>query len=237
MGKKLLHHVNSALNRILTVIFLLIMCTGIYLTLDTWYVYRSTGSSGIARFKPEEVTPETVRELSGDVVAWIRMDDTTIDYPVCQREDDNLFYLNHDAEGGYSLAGSIFLDFRSSPDFSDRYSLIYGHHMAGGLMFGALDAFMDYGYFMSHRTGSLVTAEGEIRFRTAAFLVTGTGTEEIFNTDTDTDYADFLSSNAQICVPEDLSDHLLALTTCKDPETTDRMALILSLDGEAVPGQ
>ncbi|MBR1845920.1 MAG: class B sortase, partial [Oscillospiraceae bacterium] len=55
-------------------------------------------------------------------------------------------YLNTDPYGEYSLSGSIFLDSRNAGDFSDSYSLVYGHHMADGMMFGALDAFFDEGY-------------------------------------------------------------------------------------------
>lgn len=235
MEQKIFRLAGRIFDRVLTAVFFLVVCIGLYIMLDTWYVYQSAAKDSFARLKPEEVTEETLREISGDVVAWITLDDTTIDYPVCQRENDNKYYLNRDPKGEYSLAGSIFMDFRNDPDFTDRYNLVYGHHMAGGLMFGALDAFADRDYFDAHRTGVLMTRNGDVRFRTVAYLITTTECEEVFNTDTDTDYAEFLNKNAQIYVPEDLTGTILALTTCKDPATTDRMALILALDEKDLP--
>lgn len=46
-----------------------------------------------------------------------------------------------------SLAGSIFMDARNEDDFSDRYIIIYGHHMDNGFMFGDLDKFIDEDFF------------------------------------------------------------------------------------------
>jgi SrtB family sortase len=63
-----------------------------------------------------------------DLVGFLTVEGTNIDYPVMQGID-NSHYLNTDPFGAYSLSGSIFLDSRSSPDFSDEYSVIYGHHM------------------------------------------------------------------------------------------------------------
>ena len=74
-------------------------------------------------FGVEDITEETLREISGYAVAWLTVDDTKIDYPLCQC-DDNKFFLNHDPQGNYSLAGSIFLDFRNNPDFTDRYTWV-----------------------------------------------------------------------------------------------------------------
>ena len=79
------------------------------------------------------------------MVGWIVVDDTNIDYPVMQGYD-NSQYLNLDPYGEYSLSGSIFLDSRNSSDFTDPYSIIYGHHMEYGKMFGAIDDYLDDQY-------------------------------------------------------------------------------------------
>lgn len=76
------------------------------------------------------------------------IDDTNIDYPVMQGEDNNE-YLNKDPFGNYALSGSIFLDRRNNPEFKDYYSLIYGHHMEHGMMFGAIDEYLNEDYFNS----------------------------------------------------------------------------------------
>ena len=71
------------------------------------------------------------------------------------RGKENYEYLNKDPYGEFSLSGSIFLDARNDPDFKDDYSLIYGHHMEKGAMFGALDDFQDRAYFDQRRSGTV----------------------------------------------------------------------------------
>ena len=71
------------------------------------------------------------------VVAWIRMDDLDIDYPVMQGEDND-FYLHNDPSGQSSVSGSIFLDSRNASDFTDLHSIVYGHNMRDRSMFGSL---------------------------------------------------------------------------------------------------
>jgi len=78
------------------------------------------------------------REVSEDIVGWIYSPGTPIDYPV-MRADDYSFFLSRLPDGTFNPNGSIFLDFNHSPDFSDGISVIYGHHMRSGAMFGTLN--------------------------------------------------------------------------------------------------
>lgn len=75
-----------------------------------------------------------LENINSDCVAWIRIDETEIDYPVVQGHD-NSFYLKHLFDGEWNGAGCIFLDSRVEPDLSDRHSVLYGHHMKNGTMF------------------------------------------------------------------------------------------------------
>ena len=67
-------------------------------------------------------------KLNKDVVGWIKIFDTHISYPVVQGKD-NQEYLNKDVFGEFSFSGSIFLDYRNACDFTDSYSIIYGHQI------------------------------------------------------------------------------------------------------------
>ena len=131
------------LDTALLVLFILLFLIGGYTMYDTWFVYEHAQDTSILAYKPQSGTAaEEVAPISEDAVAWLTIDDTNIDYPVMQGVDNNE-YLNKDPYGNYSLSGSIFLDSRNASDFSDPYSLIYGHHMEHGVMFGALDKFLD----------------------------------------------------------------------------------------------
>ena len=83
---------------------------------------------------------DELREENPDIVAWIRSDDpenTGIDYPVFY-SGDNEKYLRRDLYGKSHIAGSIFLEGLNRPDFTDYYTVIYGHNMNDGSMFGGL---------------------------------------------------------------------------------------------------
>ena len=66
-------------------------------------------------------------QINPDIVGWIYIEGTKINYPVVQAEN-NRYYMSRLFDGSYNASGCIFLDCRSSSDFSDRHSIIYGHH-------------------------------------------------------------------------------------------------------------
>lgn len=78
-----------------------------------------------------------------DVIAWIECGE--IDYPVVQGED-NSFYLHHSYDGAYTFSGSIFMNSYNSKMFQDNNTVIYGHNMKNGSMFGLLSRYMDEAY-------------------------------------------------------------------------------------------
>ena len=84
----------------------------------------------------EELT-EQVRQLSAehsDAVGWLYIPGTNMNYPILQAED-NQYYAHRAADGSYLYAGSLFMDYRCSSDFSDFNSVIYGHNMGNASMF------------------------------------------------------------------------------------------------------
>lgn len=95
------------------------------------------------------------------IVGWIYQEGTGINYPIMYRENDNEFYLKHDPYGKPSTSGSIFMDGRNTPDFSDENTVIYGHNMKNGSMFGLLKRYVtDQSYYQEHPTFWIVTTEG-----------------------------------------------------------------------------
>lgn len=94
---------------------------------------------------PEEVAEQGVlqvdfnklKEINADVIAWIEIPGLEISYPVVQGTDND-YYLHHLITGENHKSGSIFMDFHNQGDLSDRNSIIYGHNMKDGSMFGTL---------------------------------------------------------------------------------------------------
>ena len=211
---------------VLVLFFLLIFLIGGYTMYDTLLIYNAAEGEDLRRYKPNIVNGEAswdMNELSSDVVAWLTVDGTTIDYPVMQGRDNNE-YLNKDPFGNYSLAGSLFLDSRNTSDFSDEYSLIYGHHMEYGHMFGALDNFVDKNYFDSHRIGTLTVGNKVYKITFFACTEADGAEEAIFVPDSAEDALNYTKENAIIWYePIANGGRILALSTCKFPQTTERL--------------
>lgn len=80
---------------------------------------------------------ENLQKINPDLVAWIQIPDTTIDYPVVQGRDND-YYLNHTAAGKENHSGAIFLDAGCDHRFSYGNYILYGHNLRTGKMFGVL---------------------------------------------------------------------------------------------------
>ena len=71
---------------------------------------------------------EALAEVNPDVVGWIRIPDTNVDYPIVQT-DDNDKYLHTSFEGEESVSGAVYLDFESDSDMMGFNNILYGHNM------------------------------------------------------------------------------------------------------------
>ena len=97
-----------------------------------------------------------LREINPDIVGWIYIEGTKINYPIVQAEN-NSYYLNRLFDGSKNSAGSIFMDFRCNSDFSDRHSILYGHNMKDKSMFAALINYKKNSFFQDHPIALLLT--------------------------------------------------------------------------------
>lgn len=225
--RKVIRFLSRTVDWILLIIFLLAFLVGGYAMYDSYLVYQQATDKGILKFRPErkEEFVEAAKAISEDMVAWIDVKDTTISYPVMQGEN-NSEYLNKDPYGDYALAGSIFLDSRNTSDFSDDYNLIYGHHMDAGAMFGALDQFLEKGFLEEHREGSLILEDKEYDINFFAITDASGLEESIFNPKSDKDPLEYTRANAHYYLEEpEEGAKIIALSTCKYPDTVDRTIL------------
>lgn len=211
----------------------LLLCIGIYSMLDNLWLYQNAQDRSVLQYKPDLNTPlgeDDQRVISENQVAWIWLEDTTIDYPVLQGKD-NYEYLNKDPYGEFELSGSIFLDYRNADDFTDAYSVIYGHHMDYGAMFGALDAYQEQEYFDAHRHGKLVTKSAAWDYELFA-VAEGEGTDEVlFNPSGQTtlEITEYLKKNALIYIEHEDGAPIVALSTCTGDTDTSRLLVFGTL--------
>jgi len=108
--------------------------------------------------EPGEDPLTALRAQYPDIVGWITVPFTSIDYPIAQTKDND-YYLRRDLNGENARHGTIFMDCRCAPDGSG-YSIIYGHNMKDGSMFGTLKRFGDRDFFDAHPAGRILFADG-----------------------------------------------------------------------------
>jgi len=161
VGRKAVKAANGIINSTVLTIIILLVSFASYAMWDSGQVYNAASAARYEVYKPgAEDGGKSFGELQAvnpEVCSWLTVYGTNIDYPVTQGED-NMKYVNTNAEGGYSLSGSIFLDSGNSRDFSDFNSIIFGHHMEKQTMFGEIGLFSDKGYFDARPYGNLYYA-------------------------------------------------------------------------------
>ncbi len=102
---------------------------------------------------------ESLRQINSDVVAWLYIPNTHVNYPVVQGSD-NSYYLNRLFTKQWNSAGSIFVDYRNEPGFSDPHTVIYGHQMNNKTMFNDLKLYEDQSFYDQQPVGYLLTPDG-----------------------------------------------------------------------------
>ena len=147
------------------------------------------------------------------------------------QSSDNIRYLNTDPFGSYSLSGSIFLDCRNAADFSDPYSLVYGHHMEHGRMFGALDDFLSEAYLKQHSKGTLMIgkkAEKTYSLEVFAAMRANAANKTIFNLSDPDALRTELKTRAAVYT-EDKDARILGLSTCAEGDAVSRILVFCYL--------
>lgn len=178
---------------------------------------------------------ETLQHLNKEVCGWISLDGTKVDYPLLQSQD-NVKYLDRNAFGDYTVSGSIFLDYRFNPNFTDFNTIIYGHSMASGAMFGEIQKFADQEFFENHRYGSIYYNGRERGLEIFGILEVDAYDTEIYRTLSSNDeehqaYYQYLLSKAKYKRDVSLTstDKIVLLSTCFLNITNGRHILLAKI--------
>lgn len=102
-----------------------------------------------AAWAPLTVDFSALKAVSEDAVLWIDIPGTGVSYPVAQAEDND-YYLRRKLNGDNSFAGTVFMDYRNDPAVADDNTILYGHNMRNGSMFGLLKKYGKEEFFLAH---------------------------------------------------------------------------------------
>lgn len=243
-AKFLVKIVDHMVNFIALLLILMVMFLSCYMLWDSNQVYQAADAKNYETYIPTEKHTKSFEELqkiNPDVIGWIRVNDTNINYPLLQTDDDDT-YMSTDVEGKYSLSGAIFLHCGNKPDFSDFNNIIYGHHMEKEKMFGDIGKFTDETYFDEHPYGNLFFDGKDYGIEFYALMQVDAYNETIFNVCPDTSEAkqaylleiiDNALYKRELNITED--DHLVLLTTCTSDMTNGRNVLVGRLTDQVYP--
>ena len=207
----------------------LVFLIGSYLVYDTLWLMRHAQDPTLKEYRPQEnVALEEERQISSEQAAWIIIEGTGIDHPVMQ-STDNIKYLQTDPYGDFSMSGSVFLDCRNDADLTDPYSIIYGHHMENGLMFGALDAFRDTGFLIQHRDGRIMTRQACYAFHVFCTTEADAVSSGLFRPLSREEALAALQA-APLWYEEPEEGQIVALSTCTGAEETSRFLVVGTIE-------
>ncbi|MDO4566812.1 MAG: class B sortase [Oscillospiraceae bacterium] len=180
-----------------------------------------------------------LKEVSEDVAAWIRMPGIeVIDYPVVHYNDE--YYLNHSWQGEYSAHGAIFIEEINSPDFTDYHTVIYGHKMLDGSMFGSLRSYEDAEYYVEN--GGLIyiyTPETSLTYEIFAVEYVTAADPVVYTVffSPGEEYTAFLSAMSDRAIYDtgvsvSDTDRVLTLSTCSQRENVRFTVHAKLIEGE-----
>ena len=234
-AKKIIRIADKTVNWLIVLCFMPLLLYGLYGLWDSRQINQQADASLYETYKPtakDFISFAELQKKNPEVFGWITVDKTHIDYPLVHGED-NSKYVNTDPLGGFSLSGSIFLDYNNQKNFSDMNNIIYGHHMEKDAMFGEVEYYQEPSYFEKHSRGQLYY-EGkwhEVEF--FAFVHADAYDSVLYNTQMQrkTDmpaYLDYVRQHASYF--EELSfredERFVTLSTCTSESTNGRHLLI-----------
>ena len=176
---------------------------------------------------------DALLEINPDTIAWIRFDEPSIiNYPVVKSADNNEYLTKTFAENDNKL-GAIFMDMRNSSDFSDRNTIIYGHHLnVSPDMFSRLHLYEDEEFCKEHPDFYIYTPDGSVRTYTvfSAGVVNAVSDNYDIEFASDEEFEQYIqtcraSSNYQVDVDVNAQSQIVSLSTCTGDQRDERFLL------------
>lgn len=188
---------------------------------------------------------KALKNQNPDVMGWINIPGTTIDYPILQSGDDTEenFYLNHDLERKYKFAGSVYIQRCNSSEFNDNNTVIYGHDLADGTMFTPLRKYRKADFFNTNDTINIYTPGHILTYKIfSAFVYDDRHIINSFDFSSEEGYSEFLDEctnpkslvkNIRSDISVTSKDKIITLSTCTDnPSERYLVCAVLTSDTE-----
>lgn len=186
--------------------------------------------------KNEEINMQELYNINNDIVGWIKIGNTNINYPVMQTKENPNYYLRKNFYKKYSLWGTPFLAENCDIKSSDNL-IIYGHHINNSKMFGELEKYKDEEFCKSHNIIKFYTMEDKSEyeiisvFKTVVYDSTGFQYYKYINFNNKDEFDTFIDRCNELSFfsfkkKANYKDKLLTLSTCEYSKQNGRLVII-----------
>lgn len=245
--------INNKFKRIILLLFIVVFIFGICYIVHYFYSSNKNKKDNtdilnnvvidkteITEQKTERILQlEELKKENEDIVGWIEINDTNIDYPVLQTTDND-FYMKHNYKKESSKDGSIFLDKSYNWDIPSSNLLLYGHNNKNGTMFQDLMNYKEEDFYNNHKTIRFTTLNEDSTYEVMSVFYSRVyykSEQNVFryyyfvNSENETDYNDFVenckkSSIYDTGVTANYGDQLLTLSTCEYSQEDGRFVVV-----------
>ena len=186
--------------------------------------------------KSSETSFESLFTENSDMVGWIFIEGTGVNYPVMQTKNSPNYYLKRNFKKAYSDLGVPYVQENCDLSASDNI-IIYGHHITGGKMFGSLDKFTSKFFYEKHKIiqFNTLTEQSQYQiiavFKTIAYSASGFRYYDFVNAEDEADFNAYVSRCKELSlydtgVTAKYGDRLLTLSTCKRFAENGRLVVV-----------
>lgn len=195
----------------------------------------------------------SIWRANNDLIGWIKIDGTKVDFPVMQTKENPEFYLRRDFHGEYSTPGVPFMDAESDIFIPTSNFLIYGHNMRNGTMFHDVVKYKDEAFYQKHKTFNFDTiykgGQGEYAILAAGYSKIYHTSDEVFKyyqcagITTEEEFNAYVEGVKEISeydtgVTAEFGDQLVTLSTCTNVNENGRFFIVgVRTDAKARPPQ
>ena len=234
-ANRIIRSLNGIVDYTMLVMLFVVALVALYALWDAHQVYAAADITRYITYKPteeSELSFDELREMNSDVIGWLSVYDTRIDYPVLNSKVSNDEYISRNPFGEIEASGSLFIDHNNSKAFTDFNTIIFGHHMAQGAMFGDIDLFLNEEFFDTHAYGNLFFNGKNHGIQFFSISEIDSHSRELYRVPATTEeekqcYLDYIDEHTKYRrdVEVTINDQIILLSTCSEDITNGRLVL------------
>lgn len=179
-----------------------------------------------------------MHEENSDLIGWLKIDDTKIDYPVMYTKGEDYYLYKNFKKENYK-PGSLFVDKHNTVDPRDTNLIIHGHNMDDGSMFHDLINYKKEGFYKNHKTFTFYTLEEKEEYEiVSVFLSKVYNVDDVvfkyykfYDAKTKSEYDNYIDNIKKLQLYEtnvsaSYNDKLITLSTCEYSQENGRLVVV-----------